>query len=268
MYQTCPKCAYRRQPQDAAPEGECPGCGLIFRKYVQQRAAQGQEGALPQAGAAGGAAAEPAPVAASRGAADAPAWRERLEAWFLHVDDEVPAWRCYANAGLFALSIWLGLRWFMLDLASAEMMATVAHLVMVPFHEVGHLVFMPFGELLTLLGGSLAQLLIPAAFMAYFSIWQRDTYTGSLMLWWAGTQFLSIAPYMYDAKTPTLVLLTARTGDDGAHDFVDALGILGLLNRAHEVAWVTHKLGLLVMLAAWAWGGYILWRQFENKEKS
>ncbi len=268
MYQTCPKCAYQRQPADTAPQGECPACGLIFRKYVQQRVAQGQ--ARGAGDAPDGIAVGPAAVAgrSAAGAADAPPWRERLAGWFLHVDDAVPAWRVYANAGLFALSIWLGLRWFMLDLASAEMMSTVAHLVMVPFHEVGHLVFMPFGELLTLLGGSLAQLMIPAAFLAYFSIWQRDNYTGSLMLWWAGTQCLSIAPYMYDAKTPTLVLLTARTGDDGAHDFVDALGILGLLDRAHEVAWVTHKLGLLVMLAAWAWGGYILWRQYENKEKS
>lgn len=33
---TCPKCGYTRQPTDTAPSGECPGCGIIFSKYLEQ----------------------------------------------------------------------------------------------------------------------------------------------------------------------------------------------------------------------------------------
>lgn len=43
---TCPKCGYARQPTDAAPIGECPGCGIIFSKYLEQsgrRAAKSAE---------------------------------------------------------------------------------------------------------------------------------------------------------------------------------------------------------------------------------
>lgn len=30
---TCPKCGYTRQPEDAAPEYECPRCGIVYAKY-------------------------------------------------------------------------------------------------------------------------------------------------------------------------------------------------------------------------------------------
>lgn len=33
---TCPKCQYVRQPQDRAPEGECPRCGIIYAKFDSQ----------------------------------------------------------------------------------------------------------------------------------------------------------------------------------------------------------------------------------------
>lgn len=33
---TCPKCQYVRQPQDQAPEGECPRCGIIYAKFDPQ----------------------------------------------------------------------------------------------------------------------------------------------------------------------------------------------------------------------------------------
>jgi len=35
----CVKCGYERQPEDAAPEGECPRCGVIYAKAVVRPAA-------------------------------------------------------------------------------------------------------------------------------------------------------------------------------------------------------------------------------------
>ena len=36
----CPKCAYTRKPSDTAPAGTCPSCGIIFEKFLTQRATQ------------------------------------------------------------------------------------------------------------------------------------------------------------------------------------------------------------------------------------
>ena len=30
----CPKCGYSRKPTDTVPPTECPGCGIIFEKYL------------------------------------------------------------------------------------------------------------------------------------------------------------------------------------------------------------------------------------------
>lgn len=42
MITTCPKCGYVRQPQDAAPEYQCPQCQVIYEKYLlhQKRVAE------------------------------------------------------------------------------------------------------------------------------------------------------------------------------------------------------------------------------------
>ena len=36
----CPKCSYTRKPSDTAPAGTCPSCGIIFEKFLIQRATQ------------------------------------------------------------------------------------------------------------------------------------------------------------------------------------------------------------------------------------
>lgn len=35
--QVCPKCGYVRSPEDAAPESECPRCGVIYAKAGHKR---------------------------------------------------------------------------------------------------------------------------------------------------------------------------------------------------------------------------------------
>jgi hypothetical protein len=247
MFDKCPKCG--QAIIAATPRAEaCPACGLVFRKYLQTLAGTPAR-TLPEA-------VEPEEE------------RENLFARFLYVPEEVESWRVYAGAALYTISIWMGLRFFAMDIPDWEMGRTFLHTAMVPFHEFGHILFRPFGEFLMLAGGSLAQILMPLGFLALFSLKNRDNFAASLMLWWSGTQWIDLAPYAWDALVPTHVLLTGRTGDTGAHDYIDMLGDLGLLHRAHEVAWLMHKFGFVVMLAAWAWGGYILWRQFQRRAES
>jgi len=247
MYEKCPKCGHLLPEANRAAAEACPACGIIFRKYLQARA-----GVPPRAPAA--------PVEADE--EDKP----KLLARFLYVPDEVPSWRAYTGAGLLAASIFFGVRFYLMDIPEWEMAGTFLHGAMLPFHEFGHLLFRPFGEFMMLAGGSLAQILMPLGFLALFSLKNRDNLAASLMWWWCGTQFIDLAPYAWDAKTPQHILLTGRTGDTGAHDYIDMLGDLGLLMHAHGVARVMHEFGLLLMLAAWAWGAYILWLQFQRRE--
>jgi hypothetical protein len=52
-------------------------------------------------------------------------------------------------------------------------------------HETGHLVFAIGGEFLTLLGGTLLQLLVPVAFAV--ALWrQGDRHGATVPLWWLG----------------------------------------------------------------------------------
>src|SRR5262249_60601361 len=104
-----------------------------------------------------------------------------------------------------------------------EMAASPTHLPMVPIHEFGHVLFRPLGEFMTLLGGSLFQVLLPLIFGGIFVVKNRDPFAASVMLWWAAVAVMDVAPYVYDAFQPVHVLLTARTGDNGAHDVIDVL---------------------------------------------
>jgi drug/metabolite transporter superfamily protein YnfA len=64
---------------------------------------------------------------------------------------------------------------------------------------------------------------------------------------------------------PQHVLLTGRTGDTGAHDFIDVLGELGLLHRAQAVGRITHAFGVLLLIASLAWAAFVVWSQFQRR---
>ena len=51
------------------------------------------------------------------------------------------------------------------------------------FHEFGHLFFRPFGEFMSILGGSLFQVLLPLALLAVFAVRQRDNFAAAVALW-------------------------------------------------------------------------------------
>jgi hypothetical protein len=93
---------------------------------------------------------------------------------------------------------------------------------------------------------------------------------GLLRRYWmpiAAVAELDDAPYVYDAYHPQHILLSGRTGDDGAHDFVDILGDLGVLNKARPIGYGVRIFGAGVLAAAIAWGGYVLWLQYRNRSR-
>ena len=244
-YKSCPKCGHERP--DGATADACAACGLIFSKYQPRGARMAPAAAVAVPGEE-----EESTV-------------ERAKALFLHVPEEVDAAFVYARAALLAVLVVYGLKLAAMDIPSWEMSSSLIHAPMVPLHEFGHILFMPFGEFMHLLGGSLFQAALPLVFGGIFLVKNRDPYAAAVMLWWSAVAVMDIAPYAYDAQQPQHVLLTGRTGETGAHDFIDVLGDLGLLTRAQTVGYVMHRFGVVMLLASFAWAAWITWMQFKRK---
>ena len=237
-YRECPKCGHAAAAGTTLLE-ECPACGVLFRKMFITSAA---------------ASSRIEPESSGR-------WESLLET---HPDGRRA--RSIAGALLWPAAAWYAWQFLRFDVAHPESMpAPLLYSAIVPFHEFGHLLFRPFGEFMHIAGGSLVQFLMPLGFGIYFVRWRHDNLAGWLMLWWEGSQWINLAPYCYDAKKPSMILLTGRTGDTGAHDYVDMLGDLGLLHRAHEVAAVMKYFGVLLMLIALAWGALLLARAWRER---
>ena len=156
-------------------------------------------------------------------------------------------------------------------MASNDVFDSIWHLVNLPFHEFGHILFRPFGRLMTSLGGSIAQVLMPVICLVVFLIKTRDTFAASFTLWWTGQNFMDLAPYLNDARSLTLPLLggnTGRTSPYGFHDWEFILRETKLLRYDHFLANFADTLGTLLMICAFVWGGYILFKQYKNLKES
>jgi hypothetical protein len=126
-------------------------------------------------------------------------------------------------------------------------------------HETGHLVFAFGGEFLTLLGGTIAQLLVPAAFAA--ALWrQGDPHGATVPLWWLGQSFTNVAVYIRDARAQELPLVGG-----GEHDWFLILERFGLLASDVALARFTTLLGAACMVAATVLGWRALQRSAQLK---
>ncbi|HZG53095.1 MAG TPA: hypothetical protein VEZ40_13245 [Pyrinomonadaceae bacterium] len=113
-------------------------------------------------------------------------------------------------------------------------------------HEAGHVVFMPFGELLTVAGGSLFQVIVPAAFVVYF--YRRgQAYSAALVLFWVGESLLNVSVYAGDALAMQLPLLG---GEDSIHDWNHLLSATGRLSSTDKIAAAIRVAGTLAICAA------------------
>jgi hypothetical protein len=189
-----------------------------------------------------------------------------VAALLFHVPDELDPVHVYGRTALFAVLVLYGMKLAAMDVPSWQMASSLVHLPMVPIHEFGHILFRPFGEFMMLLGGSLFQAGLPLVFAGVFLVKNRDPFAAAAMLWWSAVAVMDIAPYVYDAQVPVHVLLTGRTGENGAHDFIDVLGDLGLLGRAQAVGYAVHRAGIVMLIVALAWAARMLWLQWKATE--
>lgn len=229
----CPKCASPCEP-DAL---ECRRCGVIFAKFEQR---------IPVASAS---------VATTRSVADDVA-----------ADPLAGAARLGRALALAGLIVWT---WqFARAPMGAGVMDSVLHLPNLVFHEAGHVLLSPFGRFMTVLGGSLFQVLVPIVLAVAF-LRQHDSFGAAVCTWWAGENLLDLAPYIADSRALQLVLLGGRTGAEvEGHDWEYLLTALGWLQHDRTLGLAAHRLGVIVMVSALAWGAVYLARTSGRSESS
>ena len=113
-------------------------------------------------------------------------------------------------------------------------------------HEAGHLVFSAFGETLTILGGSLFQVIVPLAFVGYF-VRTKQRYAAAVTMAWVGVNLLNVARYIGDARAQELPLLG---GEDSIHDWWYLLINWDLLPQDLVIARWVHFLGVVAFLSS------------------
>ncbi len=188
-------------------------------------------------------------------------WRARLT----EVPDQVSAATFWMRCLLWvAFCLW-GVSLMALDYRDGGMGATFLHRPLLIFHEAGHVIFMPFGEWISILGGTLGQLLMPLVLAGALLITNRDPFGAAIGVWFLGVSLLDVAPYMFDALHPQLTLLNGQTGEAGGHDWIFLFSTMGLLPKAQLIGGLTHKLGALVIVAAMSWAGWLLRQQYDRR---
>ncbi|HEX6048454.1 MAG TPA: hypothetical protein VFZ21_04275 [Gemmatimonadaceae bacterium] len=121
-------------------------------------------------------------------------------------------------------------------------------------HEAGHLVFSGFGETMTILGGSLFQVLVPVVFVGYF-LRTRQRYAAAATLSWVGVNLLNVSRYIGDARAQELPLLG---GENTIHDWWYLLINWDLLPRDLAIARWVHFFGVVAFLASVVGGVWTL----------
>lgn len=240
---SCPNCRAERSPEEA----ECRKCGVIFAKYRPLS--------------------RPIASPSVRSFADA-ALFQWAKQWLIESDTRTGSATLYGRAFIFLALVWWGGRFIITPLETNYTGESFLHLINLPFHEAGHLLFMPFGRFMTILGGSLGQVLMPLICLVAFLLQTRDPFGASVALWWAAESLMDIAPYINDARALDLMLLGGVTGKEtDGHDWNNLLTMLGWLEYDHRLAHLAYDLGILLMLTSWVWGGLLLFRHYRRQQE-
>lgn len=130
------------------------------------------------------------------------------------------------------------------------------------FHEAGHPLFGLFGsDFLMVLGGTLMQLIMPLAVMAYF-IGTGQRFSAALTGAWVSQNMFNIAHYAGDAVLMELPLVG---NGDRVHDWNYMLTELDMLNRDYLVSGAIHKAGVALLAVSVAACVYFSRSRFDER---
>lgn len=243
----CPKCSHQQNEANR----ECEKCGIIFAKYyaaLSSKLGAEKNGIRPSS-----------PID------DKP--RMALGELFFYTKAEDIRIFFYARlVGFLIIFVW-GVKFIFSPMESNYAGKSVMHLINLPFHEAGHIILRPCGSFMTSLGGTLGQLMMPLVCFFVLLLKTRDTFGASVTLWWFGQNYFDIAPYVNDARSLSLPLLGGNVGHSspyGFHDWEYLLTESGLLHYDHFIAKLCLAIGAIIFLASFAWGGFLLLKQYKS----
>ncbi len=232
-----------QRPDEAV---ECLRCGIIFAKYRPRR---------PESRAL---------IILTRRRARSQ-WILTAKQWLIESDMTTDSMTFYGRAAVFVAMVWWGWTFITTPLETNYTGESFLHLINLPFHEAGHVIFIPFGRFMTILGGTLGQILMPMICLGTFLIKTRDPFGAAVALWWTAESMMDIAPYINDARALDLMLIGGVTGKEtDGHDWNNILTMLGLLEWDHRLAHLTYNVGILLMLGSFLWGGVLLLNHYRR----
>ena len=184
-------------------------------------------------------------------------------------------WALIGRAILWVSVVLYGWKYHRLSMRelSEDIVTTPLHLVHLVFHEAGHVIFSWLGDFMHVLGGSLFQVLVPISWFVATRCWGRnDAFAGALCLWLAGHSLVDVAPYINDARSLQLMLLSGGTGREvEGHDWEYLLTAMNLLHKDVFIARWVLSAGRWVMALSLVWAAAVLvheWRVVSAAAKS
>ena len=166
--------------------------------------------------------------------------------------EQLGEWKRISRPAAIAWLCFYGL--FLLYAATSRSGFLFLDYVNLLIHEAGHFFFSWFGYTVTILGGTLGELLVPLLCAAYFA-WQRETSGAAFCSFWFFENFPYIGAYMADARAEALPLVGS-----GEHDWQILFGQWGLLLHDRAIGGFTSAVGWLGMLATVAWFAWRVWQ--------
>jgi hypothetical protein len=241
----CPKCGAEQGKENR----ECMHCGVIFSKLTPE-----DFGHAPPA----------TEIKASDQTSEA-GYTDMIKTSRLVSDQEENPFIWAGRFLAYLILLLWGWKFIVTPMASDYFSQTFLHGVNLAFHEAGHVIFSLFGRFFGVFGGSLGQILMPLICMGAF-LFYRNPFAASVALWWAGENFMDLAPYINDARALQLPLLGGSIGSDNPdfHDWHHLLRDLGWLKYDHSLAVVSNYFGVLLIIVSFVWGGYLLYRQYKE----
>jgi hypothetical protein len=246
----CPKCSHNQKGSFT----ECQKCGVIFAKFYalqEKKKHTCNTTERPQE------------------LTEAPPTGPTLIDFLLYTKEDINIVYWFGRIVVFAAMVWFSLRCIGSPIHNSYASDSFLHLINLPFHEAGHIFLRPFGSLMTSLGGSIFQLLVPAICFVVLLLQTQDTFGAAVSLWWFGQNFFDIAPYINDARALSLPLVGGNYGHSspyGFHDWEYILTETGLLNYDHTLATISIATGTLLFFLSLSWAAYLLYKQFRNLE--